>query len=241
MNTFHGKSMRLWQLLVAAMLIASWVLGFGTTSAYASKQQVPFSASYSGAISFASNGVWLLNGTGIATHMGRSTNAGYLVFTAVPVDCAGGVPSDNHETLTAANGDMLAIVSHDVACPIGPNLYQGSGNWEVLGGTGRFTGATGRGHSSGTPTSIRKSLGFNGLALFPLLKLRQNVPKVSVQNPIQQFKPSGRCLTSINEVKKKRVANPPATHFVFGYFTVRTSRRSPCMILFGSSNLRDVA
>jgi hypothetical protein len=145
MNTFLGKSMRLWQLLVAAMLIAPWVLGFGTTSTYASDQQVPFSASYSGAISFASNGVWLLNGTGIATHMGRSTNAGYLVFTAAPVDCAGGVPSDNHETLTAANGDTLAIVSHDVACPIGPNLYQGSGNWEVLGGTGRFTGATGQG------------------------------------------------------------------------------------------------
>jgi hypothetical protein len=146
MEKFYGKTIRLWRLLVAAMLLAPWILGLGTTSAYADgTHQVPFSASYSGSISFASNGVWLLNGNGIATHMGRSTNAGYLVFTTVPVDCAGGVPSDNHEALTAANGDSLTIVSHDVACPIGPNLYQGSGNWEVLGGTGRFTGATGQG------------------------------------------------------------------------------------------------
>ena len=145
MKTFHSKFMRLWQFLAAVILIAAWVIGFGMTPAYAASHQVPFSASYAGAISFASNGVWLLNGNGIATHMGRSANAGYLVFTAVPVDCTGGVPSDNHETLTAANGDTLAIVSHDVACPAGPNLYKGSGIWEVLGGTGRFTGATGGG------------------------------------------------------------------------------------------------
>ena len=146
MKDSYCRIFEVWRLLVAALMIASVILGIAAAPAYAAgNQRFPFSAFYSGTVSFRSDGVWLLNGRGIATLMGRSTNQGYLVFTTVPVDCAGGVPSDNHETLTAANGDSLSIVSHDVACPVGQNLYQGSGYWEVLGGTGRFTGAMGGG------------------------------------------------------------------------------------------------
>ncbi len=150
MKTFYSKTIRLWRLLVAAMLIAPWIIGLGATSVYAAgTSQVPFRGSYSDAVAFGSNGAPLFNGTGIATHLGRSTNEGYVVFTTASSSCAGGVPNDNYETLTAANGDSLTIVSHDVACPIGPNQYHGSGDWEILGGTGRFAGATGQGTLDG--------------------------------------------------------------------------------------------
>lgn len=148
--TLYRKTFRLWRLLVAAMLIASWIFGLGATSVYAAgTHQVPFNGSYTGKVAFGSNGAPLFNGTGIATHLGRSTNEGYVVFTTGSASCAGGVPNDNYETLTAANGDSLTIVSHDVACPIGQNLYHGSGDWEALGGTGRFSGASGQGTLDG--------------------------------------------------------------------------------------------
>ena len=150
MKTFHSKIIQLRRLLVAAMLIVPWVIGLGTTSVYAAgNHQVPFKGSYSGSVVFGSNGAPLFNGTGIASHLGRSTNQGYVVFTTGSSTCTGGVPNDNYETLTAANGDSFTIVSHDVACPTGPGQYHGSGDWEVLGGTGRFAGATGQGTFDG--------------------------------------------------------------------------------------------
>ncbi len=150
MKTFYSKTIQSWRLLVAAILIAPWIIGLGATPAHAAgTHQVPFRGSYSGAAAFASNGAPLFNGTGIATHLGSSTNEGYVVFTTAPADCAGGFPNDQYETLTAANGDSLTIVSHDVACPIGPNQYHGTGNWAVLGGTGQFSGTTGQGTLDG--------------------------------------------------------------------------------------------
>jgi hypothetical protein len=150
MKTFYRKTFRLWRLLVAAILIAPWIIGLGTTPVYAAgTHQVPFGGFFSGAVAFGSNGAPQFNGNGIATYLGRITNEGYVVFTAVPADCVGGVPNDNFETLTAANGDSLTIVSHDVACPIAQNVYYGSGHWEVLGGTGRFSDASGHGTLDG--------------------------------------------------------------------------------------------
>lgn len=152
MKTFYGKAIRLWRLLVAVLLLAPWIIGLGTTPVYAhGTHQVPFKGSYSGTVVFGSNGAPLFNGTGIASHLGRSTTEGYVVFTAGSSDCAGGVPNDNYETLTAANGDSFTIVSHDVACPTGPNQYHGSGDWQILAGTGtgRFADAAGQGTFDG--------------------------------------------------------------------------------------------
>jgi hypothetical protein len=59
------------------------------------------------------------------------------------------VANVNTETLTAADGDTLTLTSDDVACPIGPGVFHGSGNWVVTGGTGRFSGATGHGTLAG--------------------------------------------------------------------------------------------
>jgi hypothetical protein len=132
---------------IFCLIIALWIIGIGTNSVYAAGNQVPFVGFYSGTISIASDGTPIFNGTGIATHLGKGTNEGHVVFTGGSISCVGGIPNDNYETLTAANGDSLTLVSHDVACPI-PNRdgwYHGTGHWEVTGGTGRFSGATGHG------------------------------------------------------------------------------------------------
>ena len=149
MKTYNGKTFQIWRLLVAVALILPGIIGMGATTVYAAgNHQVPFNASFSGTANW-NNGAPLFTGAGIASHLGNSTSAGYVVFTAGSPSCAGGVPNDNYETLTAANGDTLTIVSHDVACPTGPNQYHGSGDWNVIGGTGRFAGATGQGTFDG--------------------------------------------------------------------------------------------
>jgi hypothetical protein len=139
------------RLVLVALFIAPGLAGPGTTSADAAGHAVPFKGSFSGTAVFGGNGAPVFTGAGNATHMGRITNAGYVVFTNAPVTCAGGVPNDNYETLTAANGDSFTLVSHDVACPTGPNQYQGSGAWEVVqgSGTGRFQGVIGQGTLDG--------------------------------------------------------------------------------------------
>jgi hypothetical protein len=147
MKAFYFKTTKLWQLLAVTLLILLGTIGMGGNAAYAATM-VPFRGSYSGSADW-NNGAPLFSGTGISSHLGKGTNEGYVVFTTAPVSCAGGVPNDNYETLTAANGDSLAIVSHDVGCPIGPGEYHGTGHWEVLGGTGRFSGATGQGTLDG--------------------------------------------------------------------------------------------
>jgi hypothetical protein len=150
MKTTHRNTSRFLQLLAAVLFILPGILGMGVTSVSAAgNHQVPFKGSFSGTAVFGSNGAPVFNGTGNASHMGNSTSAGYVVFTSGTPACAGGVPNDNYETLTAANGDTLIILSHDVACPTGPYQYHGSGDWFVLGGTGRFANATGQGTFDG--------------------------------------------------------------------------------------------
>jgi hypothetical protein len=141
----------LWRLLAAALFIAPGIMGMGAQAAYAAAAQLPFSGTYSGTAVFRSDGTPIFSGAGHATYLGQSTSDGYSVFTSAPVDCAGGVPNDNYETFTAASGDTFEIVSHDVACPTGPYQYHGTGNWNVIPGTGtgHFMGITGQGTFDG--------------------------------------------------------------------------------------------
>ena len=151
LKKLYRQTFRWMPMLLAALLGAAGIMGSGAPSAYAAGNQELFKGSYSGTVGFGSNGAPVFSGTGIATDLGRSASAGYVVFTNAPAGCAGGVPNDNFETLTAANGDSFTIVAHDVACPIGPNQYHGSGSWEVVlgSGTGRFRGVSGYGTLDG--------------------------------------------------------------------------------------------
>ena len=137
--------------MLVVMLIAMGTIGIGANSASAAAgHQVPFRASYSGTATFNSAaGTALFTGTGIASHLGRSTNENHITVSG-PASCPGGFANKNVETLTAANGDKLMLTGpHDVGCPIRPGVVHGTGDWTVTGGTGRFAGATGQGTFDG--------------------------------------------------------------------------------------------
>jgi hypothetical protein len=115
-----------------AVTMAAPVLGIASPAG-AGPKGVPFKGSVSCTVSgsvFTSEA-----GTGNASHLGKisySTSTGILTFD---------------ETLTAANGDTLTL--RDVRTVVSGT--EASGTWTVIGGTGRFAGATG----SGTSDSIR--------------------------------------------------------------------------------------
>lgn len=144
---------------LVGIIIALGVIAIGATTASAAGM-VPFSGSYSGAVVWPSGGTPTFSGTGTASYLGQSTNQGYVVFTSATPSCAGGVPNDNYETLASNDGDSLLIVSHDVACPTGPYQYQGTGNWQVIGGTSRFKGASGGGTLAGNSNFANGTFSF---------------------------------------------------------------------------------
>ena len=139
--------------ILVVMLIATGTIGVGANSASAAAgHQVPFRASYSGMAAFTSDTTAVFNGTGIASHLGRSTNVNHITVSGPgsPGSCPGGFANINVETLTAANGDTLVLTGpHDQGCPTRPNAVHGTGHWIVTGGTGRFAGATGQGTFDG--------------------------------------------------------------------------------------------
>jgi hypothetical protein len=126
-------------------------IGMGGTPPAAAGQPAPFRGSYAGTIAVDGNGASSFSGAGQAAQLGPSTSQGHIVYTTAPASLAGDIPHDDFETLTFADGDSFTIVSHDVACPIGPKQYDCSGNWEVVAGsgTGRLTGVTGQGTFDG--------------------------------------------------------------------------------------------
>lgn len=138
-----------------ASILIVLIVAFSVASpAYASGKEVSFNATYSGkATADFSIGSVTFNGTGIATHLGFSTNEGHIQITGqIPnANCYGGfeLPNIHNETLTAANGDTLLLTLTDVACPISPLVFHGTGSWIVAGGTGRFNGVTGKGIANG--------------------------------------------------------------------------------------------
>jgi hypothetical protein len=126
------------------------ILGPGTIAAHAAgSQAVPFRGYYSGTSAFTSATTVTFSGAGISTYLGSSTNEGHVVVTGPDNSCPGGLANVNNETLTAANGDLLMFISYDVACPMRPGVFHGTGSWVVTGGTGRFSGATGQGTIDG--------------------------------------------------------------------------------------------
>src|SRR5215467_10887295 len=135
--------------MLVVILIAMGIIGIGANSASAAAgDQVPFRASFSGTAAFTSDTTAVFTGTGIATHLGLSTNKNNITVL-YPVSCPGGeggFANKNVEKLTAANGDTLELRGpHDVGCLTRPGVVHGTGDWTVTGGTGRFAGATGQG------------------------------------------------------------------------------------------------
>ena len=131
--------------LVASLAVMAMLVSGGLTPASAKEQQVPFKAHFSGDLSFTDASHIQLIGTGDASHLGRSTS-NTTIANVGPAACEGGFAVESEETLTAANGDQLRWTVDDEACPTAtPMVFRISGAYTVVGGTGRFAGATGQG------------------------------------------------------------------------------------------------
>lgn len=153
MKTSHCRAGRLWQVVVAALLVTLGTIANGANPAHAASM-VPLRASFAGTAAFTSSSTVHFSGTGISTLLGLIKNDGQVTITGLGASCPDGptgAESTNVETLTAANGDKLVITSYDVACQVAPLTYHGTGQWMVNGdvSTGRFSGATGAGTLDG--------------------------------------------------------------------------------------------
>jgi len=131
-----------WMFVAMAMIIALVASGAGASPASASSNQVPFNASFSGSVAMTGPDSALLSGSGIATYLGNTSYAGDVsAITPTPE----GFTDVLVETLVAANGDTLTILCIQTAAPTSPGVFLGTDQWIVIGGTGRFAGATGSG------------------------------------------------------------------------------------------------
>jgi hypothetical protein len=87
--------------------------------------------------------------TGPISHLGRST----VELSGLGTVDAGGnpipIPGTAAATITAADGDQIFTVFHWTANLSVPGIYALQGPFVVVGGTGRFEGATGDGAFGG--------------------------------------------------------------------------------------------
>jgi len=127
---------RLHRFRVLAAVLAALAL---SGPASAAGQQVPFKGRSSGVVTTVGfdpvAGILStrLAGEGQTTHLGRFTVNGYAA-----IEVATGLVQGTF-TLTAANGDMLFLLMSGG----GIDAIHGFGTFTVVGGTGRFQGATG--------------------------------------------------------------------------------------------------
>ena len=135
--------------LLAILAAAAALLGVAASPATASSS-LPFKVTVSGSATWTSPSTVAFTGRGTALLMGTVTNQGSIQITGYDGSCPAGLANINTEVLTASNGDTLTLTGHDVSCPTGPGTFQGSGEWRVTGGTGRFHGATGGGTGVGS-------------------------------------------------------------------------------------------
>ena len=131
---------RLLQLVVVVvMLMAVAASGLAARSASAADLGDPFKASVSGTVSLTGPSTFTLDGAGKASHIGSMRDyQADGVFTGANTDTL-------TETLTAANGDTLTILCNQVLEEVSPGVFRGTDTWTVIGGTGRFSNATGSG------------------------------------------------------------------------------------------------
>ncbi len=135
--------------LLARMLTALATTLLVSAVPVAAREQVPFKASYTGTIAFTAPGMANIDGSGRATHLGRSELAGPSAIVGRPP--CGGATTESHFALTAANGDQVNVTLIDDDCPTDtPGVFTTTGTYTVTGGTGRFDGASGTGDVIGT-------------------------------------------------------------------------------------------
>jgi len=131
-------------LPVAGMLALGLAGSVAAPAGAAAGQPVRFSSSISGTFSASGPTTLALAGTGNASHLGNvKSYQGNVVITSGVVGVTN-VTDTLTETLAAANGDTLTVLCQQTAT-LSSGVYHGTDQWTVIGGTGRFSNATGSG------------------------------------------------------------------------------------------------
>jgi hypothetical protein len=133
----------------AGMLAATIVVMALAAMPVVAQEQLPFSGTYRGTVAFTSPTSGAFQGSGTASYLGKSTIVGTVQAVGPASSCSDGFAAQHTVTLTAANGDQLSLVVTDDSCQVAPGMYEGTGTYEITGGTGRFAGATGSGTFDG--------------------------------------------------------------------------------------------
>lgn|SRR5579884_86174 len=89
-------------------------------------------------------------GSGEFLHLGATTELSTVTVSTTQLLSDGCSPESRTTTLTAANGDQLYIQGSGETCPNSTSNDQ----WWIVGGTGRFAGASGSGTESGVRTFL---------------------------------------------------------------------------------------
>ncbi|MBL8192037.1 MAG: hypothetical protein JNK38_28760 [Acidobacteria bacterium] len=148
--------------VLALLLMVTITLSLTPLPAWAT-DQVPFNASFTTEFeTFLDPPFFRVNvdGEGKASHMGRTT----AVTRNQALNLITGLATATY-TLTAANGDTVII---DMVVPVNiqtPTGVQFAGTYTVIGGTGRFAGATGGGAISGSATFLTAATGIGAFIL----------------------------------------------------------------------------
>jgi hypothetical protein len=142
-------------LAVVALLALTVAVPKGASAA----SQVPFQATMAetsqGPFTCGPSGTHIcfdVVGSGQATHLGEAGEASHVDvdLTSNPEPRPGCIANTVHDdtrtvTLTAANGDTISLLLNGVGCNTGPTTAMSLDTYVVMGGTGRYSGATGGG------------------------------------------------------------------------------------------------
>ncbi|MDH3500196.1 MAG: hypothetical protein OEM97_08750 [Acidimicrobiia bacterium] len=131
---------------MATVALVTVLAVLGATPALAMPPSGPVSVYVDGALVQTSEVIFSLDGLGVGQRIGGFSYHGEVVITGV--DESGTITDTLTETLTMPNGDTLTILCQQVAVEVAPGVLAGTDEWTVIGGTGRYAGATGSG--SGT-------------------------------------------------------------------------------------------
>ena len=136
-------------VMALALLLVVFLGGVDAKAASPEQRIVPFKGHYSANwnFTFSPFGTAWQDGDIKATHLGRGTHDGFLALVPESDGCLSGV--DSGITFEAANGDELLLEADlglSSACPNqqDPTLLDVVIVYNVVGGTGRFEGVTGR-------------------------------------------------------------------------------------------------
>jgi hypothetical protein len=132
-----------WRLgLLSAVAVG--LLGLSGMGPADAAPKPPVLAVVAGSLSPTSASTFDLAGIALSSRLGASSYEGHVQITSANSDMSE-ITDTLTETFTAPNGDTLTIHCEQKAVATGPGVYHGTDQWTVIGGTGRFAGATGSG------------------------------------------------------------------------------------------------